>query len=176
MARASTVAWISVAMGMALAPAGALAQAPAAPAAAEATGQTDVRPSKTHLALKSAIDCYRKGEHEISPLRDVSLEIEKGDFVSLMGASGSGKSTLLNLIAGIDRPTSGEVSVAGSFNSWAPGANPLVRHGDAWQAEVEVTPGRHAYKFCVDGRWILDPANPETEKDREYTNSVLVVK
>ncbi len=65
-----------------------------------------------------------------------------------------------------------EVSVAGTFNSWAPGAVPLVRRDDAWVGEVEAEPGRHAYKFIVDGRWILDPANPETERDGEFTNSV----
>jgi putative ABC transport system ATP-binding protein len=57
---------------------------------------------------------FRKGDQEIVPLKDCSLGIEQGEFVSLMGASGSGKSTLLNLIAGIDRPTSGSIVVAGT--------------------------------------------------------------
>jgi putative ABC transport system ATP-binding protein len=56
---------------------------------------------------------FVKGGHTIRPLDDASLVIEQGQFVSLMGASGSGKSTLLNLIAGIDRPTSGRITVAG---------------------------------------------------------------
>ena len=57
---------------------------------------------------------YRKGEQKITPLYEVSLDVGQGDFVSLMGASGSGKSTLLNLVAGIDRPTSGQISVNGT--------------------------------------------------------------
>jgi putative ABC transport system ATP-binding protein len=57
---------------------------------------------------------YHKGDQKITPLKEVSLAIDKGDFVSLMGASGSGKSTLLNLIAGIDKPTSGSIHVAGT--------------------------------------------------------------
>jgi putative ABC transport system ATP-binding protein len=57
---------------------------------------------------------YRRGDQKITPLREVSLEVEAGDFVSLMGASGSGKSTLLNLIAGIDRPTAGRIVVGGA--------------------------------------------------------------
>ncbi len=55
---------------------------------------------------------YANGEETIRPLDGVSLTIERGDFVSLMGASGSGKSTLLNLIAGIDLATSGEIIIA----------------------------------------------------------------
>jgi len=55
---------------------------------------------------------YANGEEMIRPLDGVSLSVEEGDFVSLMGASGSGKSTLLNLIAGIDWVTSGEIIVA----------------------------------------------------------------
>lgn len=56
---------------------------------------------------------FRKGEAVIVPLDSVSLSIEEGEFVSLMGASGTGKSTLLNLIAGIDRPDEGTIDVAG---------------------------------------------------------------
>ena len=55
---------------------------------------------------------YANGEETIRPLDGVSLSVDQGDYVSLMGASGSGKSTLLNLIAGIDRATSGEIIIA----------------------------------------------------------------
>lgn len=65
------------------------------------------------VEVRNVTKTYRKGEHEITPLRDVTLDVDTGDFVSLMGASGSGKSTLLNLIAGIDRPTSGRLAVNG---------------------------------------------------------------
>lgn len=56
---------------------------------------------------------YANGEETIRPLDGVSMSIEEGDYVSLMGASGSGKSTLLNLIAGIDQATSGQITVDG---------------------------------------------------------------
>ena len=57
---------------------------------------------------------YANGEETITPLNEVSLEVNEGDFLSLMGASGSGKSTLLNLIAGIDEVTSGQILVQGT--------------------------------------------------------------
>jgi putative ABC transport system ATP-binding protein len=56
---------------------------------------------------------YVKGETTITPLDDLDLDVEQGDFLALMGPSGSGKSTLLNLIAGIDKPTSGSLRIDG---------------------------------------------------------------
>jgi putative ABC transport system ATP-binding protein len=57
---------------------------------------------------------YRRDGREITVLDGVNLEIVAGEFLALMGPSGSGKTTLLNLIAGIDRPSSGRVIVAGT--------------------------------------------------------------
>jgi putative ABC transport system ATP-binding protein len=57
---------------------------------------------------------YRRGEAVIKPLDGLDLDVERGTFLALMGPSGSGKTTLLNLIAGIDRPTAGSLSIDGS--------------------------------------------------------------
>ena len=56
---------------------------------------------------------YRRGADEIHALEHVTLHIERGRFAALMGPSGSGKSTLLNIVAGLDRPSGGVVTVAG---------------------------------------------------------------
>lgn len=66
------------------------------------------------IEIENITKRYRKGDETITPLDSVSLQIEQGEFLSLMGASGTGKSTLLNLIASIDKPDSGRIVVDGT--------------------------------------------------------------
>lgn len=65
------------------------------------------------VEIRRLTKSFSKGDEVITPLQEVDVDIERGDFITLMGASGSGKSTLLNSVAGIDRPTSGEIFVNG---------------------------------------------------------------
>jgi putative ABC transport system ATP-binding protein len=65
------------------------------------------------VELHGVSKSFRQGEETIQPLDNVDLEIEAGEFISLMGPSGTGKSTLLNLVSGIDRPDSGRIVVDG---------------------------------------------------------------
>lgn len=66
------------------------------------------------VELRQVSKSFRKGDETIRPLDEVDLDIEAGEFVSLMGPSGTGKSTLLNLVSGIDRPDEGTVRVDGT--------------------------------------------------------------
>jgi putative ABC transport system ATP-binding protein len=66
---------------------------------------------KPLISIRSISKSFTKGKTTITPLDGLSLDVAKGEFISLMGPSGSGKTTLLNLIAGIDTPTSGEIII-----------------------------------------------------------------
>ena len=66
------------------------------------------------VEIRNVTKRYRKGGETIIPLDGISLNIDEGEFVSLMGASGTGKSTLLNLIASIDKPDSGNIVIGGT--------------------------------------------------------------
>jgi putative ABC transport system ATP-binding protein len=65
------------------------------------------------VVLKHVVKRYRRGRQVLEVLHNLDLEVAQGEFLALMGPSGSGKTTLLNLIGGLDRPTEGEVDVAG---------------------------------------------------------------
>ena len=65
------------------------------------------------LTTKDLCKTYGSGDNAVHALNHVSLTVEEGEFVSIVGTSGSGKSTFLNLVGGLDKPTSGEVWVRG---------------------------------------------------------------
>jgi putative ABC transport system ATP-binding protein len=65
------------------------------------------------ISLKGVVKSYKRGRQTVEVLHNLDLDVQPGEFLALMGPSGSGKTTLLNLIGGLDRPTDGEVVVAG---------------------------------------------------------------
>ena len=71
------------------------------------------------LEIKNLCKIYGKGENQVTALDHVSLTVEKGEFVAIIGSSGSGKSTLLHAIAGVDVPTKGKICLDGQdICSW----------------------------------------------------------
>ena len=69
--------------------------------------------SNTVVETKGLSKIFRRDSFEVAALEDVNLTVSEGEFLCLMGPSGSGKTTLLNIIAGIDRPTQGQLRVLG---------------------------------------------------------------
>jgi putative ABC transport system ATP-binding protein len=68
----------------------------------------------TQIEIRNLNKVYERGSQKVEVLHHVDLNIAKGDFVALMGPSGSGKTTLLNLIGGLDSPTEGSITIAGT--------------------------------------------------------------
>ncbi|MBO5242097.1 MAG: ABC transporter ATP-binding protein [Lachnospiraceae bacterium] len=68
---------------------------------------------KTVISVKDLYKIYRVGESKVRALNGVSFTIEKGEFCAIVGTSGSGKSTLLNMLAGLEKPTKGEIVIVG---------------------------------------------------------------
>ena len=73
-------------------------------------------------------------------------------------------------------PDASIVALAGSFNQWDQSQFIFGKEGEEWVCRIDLEPGKHSYKFIVDGNWLLDPANPNTEDD-DYgvKNSVIMV-
>ncbi len=70
--------------------------------------------SETILKIEHLAKSYGKDEHKIEVLRDVNLNVRKGEIVVIMGPSGVGKSTLLHLVGGLDKPTNGNITISGT--------------------------------------------------------------
>ncbi len=77
-----------------------------------ATTTSEIATKASAVSVQNVRKIYQRDSQKITVLDGINLEVPSGEFVALMGPSGSGKTTLLNLIAGIDRPTSGRVVVA----------------------------------------------------------------
>jgi putative ABC transport system ATP-binding protein len=69
--------------------------------------------SRALIDLREVFKSYETGAGEVPVLKDINLKVREGEFISVVGPSGSGKSTMLNMITGIDRPSDGEVFIAG---------------------------------------------------------------
>jgi putative ABC transport system ATP-binding protein len=78
------------------------------------TATTEIGKAAATVNVQNVRKVYHRDSQEIVVLDGINLEVPQGEFIALMGPSGSGKTTLLNLIAGIDRPTSGKVVVGGT--------------------------------------------------------------
>ncbi len=125
---------------------------------------------------------------EISGTKYVFNKGDEGEFVSLTFPYEGAEYTALRVVlppASLKGNTTFRlkgyesasiVVLSGSFNYWNESQLVFGREGEDWVCRIDLEPGKHAYKFIVDGNWILDPANPNTEPD-DYgvKNSVIVV-
>ncbi|MCI9429240.1 MAG: ABC transporter ATP-binding protein [Lachnospiraceae bacterium] len=86
--------------------------------------------SKNVITVKDLYKIYRVGETKVRALNGVDFSIHRGEFCAIVGASGSGKSTLLNMLAGLEKPTKGEIVIAGEHME-KKSENELVRFRQA---------------------------------------------
>ncbi len=107
--------------------------------------------SAPFVVCKQVVRAYRVADHELVALRGIDFEMARGEMVAINGPSGAGKSSLLNLIGGLDRPTAGQLTVAGlnllELRGRALATYRLRRVGFIWQqVERNLLPHRSAQR------------------------------
>lgn len=117
---------------------------------------------------------YSFARNEDGAIVSVTFEYEGGDYTAqkvLLPLASLKGNTVFRLKG---YPDATIVVLTGSFNNWDQSQFLFGREGDEWVCRIDLDPGRYTYKFIVDGNWLLDPTNSNTEEDAaENENSVL---
>lgn len=121
------------------------------------------------------------GNYEYKFIVDNEWMKDPANPIAVSNATGTGNSFLIvgaNYTFRLSKHgLAKEVFIAGDFNSWSPNSLRMQRDGDDWVFKLHLGPGKHRYKFVVDGNWLLDPANDLWEQNEHGTgNSVLWIE
>lgn len=108
------------------------------------------------ISMMHVFKSYETPSGSFEALRDIDLEVRKGEFVAVVGRSGSGKSTLINVLTGIDSPSSGEIHVASEKNARrlkrTHAGNPEIENGPRIEAHSRGTREIHRHRLPCGGR------------------------
>jgi retinol-binding protein 3 len=137
----------------------------------------DIALETAHVAALEKLKAAEKDPQRVRALEDAlkkvqgALETAKSKLPAEVAPSVAGDTTFR--LKGV--PHARTVALVGAFNDWTPGRTLFAREGNDWVCRIDLPAGKHAYKFVVDGRRILDPSNAQAEDDgRGSVNSVLV--
>ena len=136
----------------------------------------DIALETAHIAALEKLKAAEKDPQRVKALEDAlkkvqgALETAKAKLPAAVAPSTAGDTTFR--LKGV--PHARTVALVGAFNDWTPGRTLFAREGDDWVCRIDLPAGKHAYKFVVDGRRIVDPSNPQAEDDgRGAVNSIL---
>ena len=130
------------------------------------------------MAVRGLTRTFKQGDYEVHAVNNVDLEIQKGDFVGIIGASGSGKTTLLNMLGCIDRPTAGEMTVNGQDISGANDARlSEIRRGEIGyiHQDFQLLPILNAAENII-MPLLLDGQKPDREEVKELAESLGIAE
>jgi 1,4-alpha-glucan branching enzyme len=126
-----------------------------------------------HLFLREGTHAYKfivDGQWINDPANKITRPDGKGNINSFVSLG----DTLTFYLKGY--PEAKKVILSGDFNAWNQGELFMERSGDGWKLPYVLAAGNYEYKYIVDGKWIVDPGNPFTTGEGDYTNSFLAVK